>query len=109
MLATAAATSLGVPGNVDAVRPLAASLARDDDELRHAIVHSLGRIGTQSARQALELAAARHPDPATRRRAETEAIIVARRNGTALAPLLGLGVEPALAAVPGASETGALH
>ena len=103
-LATAAATALGVPGNVEAVRPLAAALGRDDAELRHAVVDSLGRIGTQSARQALEMAAARHPDPELRRRAATEAIVVARRNGTTLAPTLGAGAsESALAAVPGAT------
>jgi hypothetical protein len=109
-LATAAATALGVPGNVDAVRPLATSLGRDDAELRRAIVDSLGRIGTQSARQALELAAARHPDPVTRRHAETEAIVVARRNGTTLASSLGLGsVEPALAALPAIDRGSALR
>ena len=50
------------------------------------VLRSLARIGTQSARQALELVAARHPDPTLRQRAETEAIILARRHGTTLAP-----------------------
>ncbi len=106
MLATAAATALGVPGNVEAVRPLAGALGRDDAALRRAVVDGLGRIGTQSARQALEFAAAQHPDPATRRHAATQALIVARRNGTTLAPSLGVGaVEPSLAAIPGAAAT----
>src|SRR5262249_31276598 len=101
-LATAAAASLGVPGNVDAVRPLATALARESAGSGGAAVKSLGRIGTQSARQALEFAAARHPDLATRQRAATEAIIVARRNGTTLAPTLGVtAAEPSLAAIPG--------
>ncbi|MCC6848836.1 MAG: HEAT repeat domain-containing protein [Deltaproteobacteria bacterium] len=93
-LATAAATALGTPGNVDAVRPLTASLGRPDGELRQAALASLARIGTQSARQALELAAARHPDPELRRQATVEAIALARRHGTTLAPL----VDPATAA-----------
>lgn len=88
-VATAAATALGVPGNVEAVRPLAASLARADAPLRNAAVAALTRIGTQSARQALELVAARHPDPDLRRRADVAAVVIARRNGTTLAPTLG--------------------
>jgi hypothetical protein len=100
-VATAAAAALGVPGNVDAVRPLAASVGRADQPLRLAALRSLARIGTQSARQALELIAARHPDPGLRQRADTEAIILARRHGTTLAPTLGLGAaDAALAAAP---------
>jgi hypothetical protein len=109
-LATAAATSLGVPGNTEAVRPLVVSLGRDDAELRLAAVRSLGRIGTQSARQALELTGARHPDAATRRRAETEAIMLARRHGTTLASSLGLSAaEASLAAAPAESGAGVLR
>ncbi|MCC6764686.1 MAG: HEAT repeat domain-containing protein [Deltaproteobacteria bacterium] len=93
-VATAAATALGAPGNVEAVHPLAASLARPDAELRHAALASLTRIGTQSARQALELTAARHPDPALRRQATIEAIVLARRHGTTLAPLVGVPTAP---------------
>jgi hypothetical protein len=88
-VATAAALALGAPGNVDAVRPLTASLRRDDPPLRTAVLRSLARIGTQGARQALELIAARHPDVALRSRAEVEAIILARRHGTTLAATLG--------------------
>lgn len=88
-IATAAATSLGIPGNVEAVRPLTACLARYDEPLRYAALRSLARIGTQSARQAIELIAARHPDANLRIRAETEAIILARRHGTTLAASLG--------------------
>ncbi len=95
-VATAAASSLGVPGNVDAVRPLAAALARRDWTLRRTILTSLTRIGTQSARQAIELVAARHPDAELRARAETEAIILARRHGTTLAAMLGGNAADAL-------------
>jgi len=94
-IATAAATALGVPGNIDAVRPLTVSLGRDDYALRLAALRGLGRIGTQGARQALELAAARHPDAAVRSRAEIAAIILARRHGTTLAPTLGLATSDA--------------
>ncbi len=88
-VATAVATALGIPGNVDAVRPLTASLARDDRALRLAALASLTRIGTQSARQAIELVAARHPDRELRERADIEALTLARRHGTTLAPTLG--------------------
>ena len=99
-IATTAASSLGVPGNVQAVRPLTASLSRDDDALRYAALRSLARIGTQSARQALELVAARHPDRALRTRAETDAIILARRHGTTLAPTFGLIAGEGIATAP---------
>jgi hypothetical protein len=94
-VATAAAGALGVPGNVDAVRPLTASLGRNDDELRWTALRSIARIGTQSARQALEYVAARHPDPLLRARAEAEAIILARRHGTTLAATLGVTASEA--------------
>jgi hypothetical protein len=89
-VATAAASAVGVPGNIDAVRPLTISLGRNDYALRLAALHSLGRIGTQGARQALELAAARHPDSEVRGFAEIGAIALARRHGTTLAPTLGM-------------------
>jgi hypothetical protein len=92
-IAEATAASLGVPGNVEAVRPLAAALAREDGTLRRTILRSLSRIGTQSARQTLELVAARHPDPELRARAETEAIILARRHGTTVAAMLGANAD----------------
>lgn len=95
-IASAAAASLGVPGNVDAVRPLTAALAREDWGLRRTILRSLVRIGTQSARQALELVAARHPDGELRAQAETEAIILARRHGTTVAAMLGTNAAEAV-------------
>jgi hypothetical protein len=105
-IATAAATALGVPGNLEAVHPLAASLGRDDAALRLAALHSLARIGTQGARQALELVAAKHPDVVLRQRAEIEAVVLARRQGTTLAPTLGFWAsDPALTAPPAAAGT----
>jgi len=104
-IATAAAGALGVPGNVDAVRPLAACLGRPDESLRLTALRSLARIGTQGARQAIELVAARHPDRALRARAETEAIILARRHGTTLAPL---GVATAETAAVATAPQGSL-
>lgn len=105
-VAATAATALGVPGNVNAVRPLAASLGRPDRGLYLAALRSLARIGTQSARQAIEFVAARHPDPELRARAEIEAIILARRHGTTLAPMLGSGSsDAALATAPGSTTT----
>lgn len=98
-IATAAAGALGVPGNIEAVRPLAASLGRNDMPLRLAALRSLGRIATQSARQALELAAARHPDAEVRRRADGEAVMMARRHGTTLAPTLTFGGSDAALAI----------
>ncbi len=99
-IATATAGALGVPGNVDAVRPLAAAMARQDHTLRFTILRSLARIGTQSARQAIEYVAAHHPDPELRRRAETDAIILARRHGTTLAPTLGQNATDSVATAP---------
>jgi hypothetical protein len=100
-IATAAAGALGVPGNVDAVRRLTANLRRSDPVFRLAVLRSLTRIGTQSARQALELVAARHPDAALRQRAEIAAIVLARRHGTTLAPTFGLTAsDAALATAP---------
>jgi hypothetical protein len=99
-VATAAATALGVPGNVEAVRALTVSFGRNDAQLHTAALTSLGRIGTQTARQSLEMVAAKHPDPALRRRAEVEAVVLARRHGTTLAPSFGAGTDAALAAAP---------
>jgi hypothetical protein len=99
-VATAAAAALGVPGNVQAVRALATCLGRDDAQLQAAALASLRRIGTQSARQALELVAAKHPDPVVRGQAEIEAVVLARRHGTTIAPTLGIGADAALATAP---------
>jgi hypothetical protein len=98
-VATATASALGVPGNVDAVRPLAACVGRPDQPLRLAALRSLARIGTQGARQALEMIAARHPDPGLRQRADIDAIMLARRHGTTLAPTLGPPAADAAVAV----------
>lgn len=95
-IASAAAWSLGVPGNVEAIRPLTAAVAREDWGLRRTILRSLGRIGTQGARQALELIAARHPDAELRAQAGTEAIILARRHGTTVAAMLGTSAAEAV-------------
>ncbi len=99
-IATAAATALGVPGNVDAIRALTVCFGRDDTALQTAALTSLSRIGTQSARQSLEMVAAKHPDPALRRRAEIEAVVLARRHGTTLAPSFGAGLDAAVATAP---------
>ncbi len=76
--AAAAAVSLGTPGNDAAVTPLRGALAHDEGRLRMAAIRALGRIGTARAREALALAAAFHPDPPTRRRANAEVIVVQR-------------------------------
>jgi len=91
VLAAAAATSLGSLGNHRAVEPLTRALGRRDRRVRLAIVRALGAIRTQIARQALDLAAERHPDPGTRAAAVAEALALARRHGTALAPMLPPG------------------
>jgi HEAT repeat protein len=70
--AEAAAVALGVPGLAAAAAPLAAALADGPPRLRMAAIRGLGRVGTAGAREALADAAAGHPDPATRRRAEAE-------------------------------------
>ncbi len=87
-LAIAAATSLGSFGNNTAVRPLLRELDTRDPDLRRAIIRGLGGIGTQSARQALDLVAANHPNPATRHVALSEVLMLARRHGTTLAPMM---------------------
>ncbi len=87
-LAAAAAVSLGSPGNEEAVDPLAQLLANDDQRLRMAAIRGLGRIGTAGSRRVLEVAAVFHPDQATRRRANAEVIVLARRQGTTLGDAL---------------------
>ena len=87
-VATAAAVGLGHPGNIAAVEPLARALGRSVPALQFAALSSLGRIGTFGARHVLEMAAASHPDPSIRARASTEAIALARRQGTTLAPMM---------------------
>jgi hypothetical protein len=76
LLVSAAAISLGVPGNEKAVEPLGKLLASSDERVRMAAIRGLGRIGTPAAHASLAQAATSHPDPATRRRAGAE---VARR------------------------------
>jgi HEAT repeat protein len=97
-LAVTAATSLGSVGNNKAVEPLVRALASPDPRVRLAIIGALGTIRTQNARQALDLAAEGHPDPATRRAALGEVVRLARRHGTTLAPM---------SASPGAGTTAA--
>jgi HEAT repeat protein len=80
-LAAAAAVSLGVPHNEPAVAPLAGAIARGEPALRMAAIRGLGRINTPSARRSLEVTAAFHPDPATRRRANAEVVVLTRHDG----------------------------
>jgi HEAT repeats len=77
--ASAAAASLGVPGNAIAVAPLEGLLAQDDPRLRFAAIRGLGGIESPEAVDALRRAAAFHPDPATRRRARAEEVVLQRR------------------------------
>ncbi len=76
LLVSAAAISLGVPGNQKAVAPLGKLLGSSEERVRMSAIRGLGRIGTPSAQALLTKTAATHPDPATRRRANAE---VARR------------------------------
>jgi len=76
LLVSAAAISLGVPGNEKAVEPLGKLLMSNTERVRMSAIRGLGRIGTPSAQARLAQAAASHPDPATRRRAGAE---IARR------------------------------
>ena len=69
LLVSAAAISLGVPGNEKAVEPLGKLLGSSNERVRMSAIRGLGRIGTPSAQALLAQAAASHPDPATRRRA----------------------------------------
>lgn len=78
-IAAAAAVSLGASGNSTAVAPLVALLASHDPRLRAAAIRGLGGIGGGDALDALRVAAAFHPDPATRRRAGAQATLLARR------------------------------
>jgi len=71
--ASAAAVALGSQGNATAVAPLTKALHSGEARLAMAAIRSLGRIGTPEARAAIDAAAAAHPDPAVRRRAQAEA------------------------------------
>jgi hypothetical protein len=71
-VAEAAAIALGVPGNQQAVAPLANALRLGEPRLSMAAIRGLGRIGTPAARAALEAAARDHPDETVRRRARAE-------------------------------------
>ncbi len=106
-LATAAALALGSPGNESAVRSLADAVNTRDWPLRQAALRALGRIGTQQARHALELAAVFHPDPQTRQRATVEVIMLARRQGTTLAPTIVVPTTNVAIALPDARARGA--
>jgi hypothetical protein len=75
--AEAAAIALGVPGNDEAVAPLAQALGKGRPPLPMAAIRGLGRIGTPAARAALEQAARDHSDETVRRRARAE--LAARR------------------------------
>lgn len=71
--ASAAAVALGSRGNAAAVAPLTKALHSGEVRLALAAIRGLGRIGTPEARAAIDAAAAAHPDPAVRRRAQAEA------------------------------------
>ena len=86
LLVSAAAISLGVPGNEKAVEPLGRLLASNDERVRMAAIRGLGRIGTPSAQARLAQAAPSHPDPATRRRAGAEVARASREAGGILSP-----------------------
>ena len=60
LLVSAAAISLGVPGNEKAVAPLAKLLASSNERVRMSAIRGLGRIGTPSAQ-----ASSRRPPRAT--------------------------------------------
>jgi HEAT repeat protein len=77
--ASAAAVSLGVPGNEGAVPALEGLLAKEPVRLRFAAIRGLGRIGGADAVAVLRRTAAFHPDPATRRRARAEEVVIERR------------------------------
>lgn len=72
LVAAAAASALGSPGRVDAVAPLTGALSHESEKVRMAAIRGLGRVALPESREALEIAAASHPDPATRRRARAE-------------------------------------
>jgi HEAT repeat protein len=78
-VAAAAAVALGAPGNAAAVAPLTVLLEDPESRVRMAAIRGLGRVATNSARQALEAAAASHPDAATRRRAAAEVTRLTRQ------------------------------
>jgi hypothetical protein len=72
LLVSAAAISLGAPGNEKAVEPLGKLLGSSQERVRNSAIRGLGRIGTPAAQAQLAKAAESHPDPATRRRASAE-------------------------------------
>jgi len=71
-VAEAAALALGNPAHHGAVPALKKTLRSDATRVRMGAIRALGRIGTPAAREALEVAARDHADPATRRRAAAE-------------------------------------
>ena len=72
LLVSAAAISLGVPGNEKAVAPLAKRLGSSEERVRMSAIRGLGRIGTPSAQAASGAGRREPPRPATRRRANAE-------------------------------------
>jgi hypothetical protein len=70
--AVAAAVSLGVPGNREAVAPLAKALREGKRPLQMATIRGLGLVGTPEALAVLEEAARGHPEASVRRRARAE-------------------------------------
>ncbi len=77
--AAEAAVALGSPGNDAAIGPLTVVLSGGDPRLGRSAVRGLGRIATAHAREALRIAAASHPDPDVRRRAQAQLRMLAER------------------------------
>jgi hypothetical protein len=69
---TEAAIAIGGSRDARAVGALTAALESDEPRVRNAAIRGLGRVGSPEGRQALELAARTHADPATRKRAMAE-------------------------------------
>jgi hypothetical protein len=84
--AEAAVLALGTPGRAGAEPALATALAGPSPRLRMAAIRALGRLATPAARAALAGAAATHPDPATRRRAEAELVVLQPSQPTTRSP-----------------------
>jgi hypothetical protein len=96
--AIAAARALGAEGNEAAVEPLGRAVKSEKAELRWAALGSLRRIASPAARARLAEAAASHPDPETRRVAQTEL--------NTLPPLPPAPVTAVTTTAPGGAATG---
>lgn len=79
-VASAAAISLGSPGNAAAVAPLREALLSKEKRLSMAAIRALGAIGNTEARAALGSVAESHPDPSVRRRAAAELHVLQGRD-----------------------------